>query len=73
MQGWRPQAQNTQKAWVAINVKSDLTLVGFDEKAMLNGVSLGFNTVNNVISTNESHSCVRVSAQLTLRQSVTSS
>ncbi|PVH89200.1 polysaccharide lyase family 1 protein [Cadophora sp. DSE1049] len=52
MNGWRPQAQNSQKAWVSINVKSDLTLIGFDENAMLNGVSLIFNTVNNVIIRN---------------------
>ncbi|KAK0102343.1 hypothetical protein ONS95_005966 [Cadophora gregata] len=52
MNGWRPQAQNSQKSWVSINVKSDLTLIGFDENATLNGVSLIFNTVNNVIIRN---------------------
>ncbi|KAL5321531.1 hypothetical protein ACEPPN_009490 [Leptodophora sp. 'Broadleaf-Isolate-01'] len=52
MNGWRPQAQNSQKAWVSINVKSDLTLIGIDENALLNGVSLIFNTVNNVIIRN---------------------
>ncbi|KAH7351202.1 pectin lyase fold/virulence factor [Rhexocercosporidium sp. MPI-PUGE-AT-0058] len=52
MNGWRPQAQNSQKAWVSINVKSDLTLIGVDENALLNGVSLIFNTVNNVIIRN---------------------
>ncbi|KAK2627535.1 hypothetical protein QTJ16_003501 [Diplocarpon rosae] len=50
--GWRPQAQNSQKKWSSIDVKSDLTLIGLDESAYLNGVSLVFNAVNNVIIRN---------------------
>ncbi|KAI9049851.1 hypothetical protein LZ554_006001 [Drepanopeziza brunnea f. sp. 'monogermtubi'] len=52
MNGWRPRAQNGQKDWVSISVKSDLTLIGLDENAYLNGVSLIFNLADNVIIRN---------------------
>ncbi|EKD12796.1 uncharacterized protein L3040_006950 [Drepanopeziza brunnea f. sp. 'multigermtubi'] len=52
MNGWRPRVQNTQKEWVSINVKSDLTLIGMDGDAYLNGVSLIFNLADNVIIRN---------------------
>ncbi|KAL3422291.1 Pectate lyase plyB 1 [Phlyctema vagabunda] len=59
MNGWRPQAQNSQKIWAAINVQSNLTLIGWDGDAYLNGVSLIFNAVSNIIVRNLKMSSVR--------------
>ncbi|OWP02396.1 hypothetical protein B2J93_3184 [Marssonina coronariae] len=67
MNGWRAQAQNSQKEWSSINVKSDLTLVGLDGEAYLNGISLIFNTVNNVISTTSSRDTENQTKSLPVR------
>ncbi|KAK6582061.1 hypothetical protein PZA11_005758 [Diplocarpon coronariae] len=67
MNGWRAQAQNSQKEWSSINVKSDLTLVGLDGEAYLNGISLIFNTVNNVISTTSSRATENQTKSLPVR------
>ncbi|KAH6656870.1 pectin lyase fold/virulence factor [Truncatella angustata] len=50
--GWRGTAQNVQKSWESINVQGDLTLVGWDSNAFLNGVSLVFNVQSNIIIRN---------------------
>lgn len=41
-----------QKSWESINVQGNLTLVGWDSGAYLNGVSLVFNVQSNVIVRN---------------------
>lgn len=51
-QGWRGQAQNVQKSWESIDAKGDVTLIGWDSDAYLNGVSLNFNGQNNIIIRN---------------------
>lgn len=50
--GWRGQAQNVQKSWESVDAKGDVTLVGWDSDAYLNGVSLNFNTQSNIIIRN---------------------
>ncbi|KAF9466782.1 polysaccharide lyase family 1 protein [Collybia nuda] len=46
--GWRAQAQNSQKKWEGIDMTSNTTLVGWDADARLAGVRLGMNLVNNI-------------------------
>ncbi|KAI4593155.1 hypothetical protein KJ359_010079 [Pestalotiopsis sp. 9143b] len=50
--GWRGTAQNVQKFWESIDVQGNLTLIGWDSDAYLNGVSLVFNVRSNVIIRN---------------------
>ncbi|KAF3910424.1 hypothetical protein ABW20_dc0105428 [Dactylellina cionopaga] len=52
MNGWRGTAQNVQKGWESINVKGNLTLIGWDRNAYLHGVSLIFNVQSNIIIRN---------------------
>lgn len=48
--GWRAQAQNSQKKWVGIDMTSNTTLIGWNAEARLAGVRLGMNLVNNIHS-----------------------
>lgn len=41
-----------QKSWESVDAKGDVTLVGWDSDAYLNGVSLNFNTQSNIIIRN---------------------
>ncbi|TRX91290.1 hypothetical protein FHL15_007895 [Xylaria flabelliformis] len=50
--GWRGTAQNVQKSWESIDAQGNLTLIGIDSTAYLNGVSLVFNSRNNIIIRN---------------------
>ncbi|KAI1361000.1 pectin lyase fold/virulence factor [Xylaria arbuscula] len=50
--GWRGTAQNVQKAWESIDAQGNLTLIGLDSTAYLNGVSLIFNSRSNIIMRN---------------------
>ncbi|KAF7540267.1 hypothetical protein G7054_g1452 [Neopestalotiopsis clavispora] len=50
--GWRGTAQNVQKSWESIGVQGNLTLIGWDSDAFLNGVSLVFNVQSNIIIRN---------------------
>ncbi|GAP88886.1 putative polysaccharide lyase family 1 protein [Rosellinia necatrix] len=50
--GWRGTAQNVQKSWEAIDAQGNLTLIGMDSTASLNGVSLIFNSRSNIIIRN---------------------
>ncbi|KAK6543337.1 hypothetical protein TWF694_000089 [Orbilia ellipsospora] len=52
MNGWRGTAQNSQKAYESINVRGNLTLIGWDRNAYLHGVSLIFNVQSNIIVRN---------------------
>ncbi|KAF3110205.1 hypothetical protein TWF594_010147 [Orbilia oligospora] len=52
MNGWRGTAQNSQKGYETINVKGNLTLIGWDRDAYLRGVGLIFNVQSNVIIRN---------------------
>ncbi|CAJ2506711.1 Uu.00g078970.m01.CDS01 [Anthostomella pinea] len=52
IQGWRGTAQNVQKSLESIDAKGNLTLIGSDSAAYLNGVSLIFNTRSNIIIRN---------------------
>ncbi|KAK6501146.1 hypothetical protein TWF481_008994 [Arthrobotrys musiformis] len=52
MNGWRGTAQNSQKAYETINVKGNLTLVGWDKDAYLHGIGLIFNVQSNIIIRN---------------------
>ncbi|KAL7266467.1 hypothetical protein RUND412_010985 [Rhizina undulata] len=46
--GWRPVAQNVQKAWETVEIPGDTSLVGWDEWAVLEGVNLKLSSVDNV-------------------------
>ncbi|KAJ7601088.1 polysaccharide lyase family 1 protein [Mycena floridula] len=46
--GWRPVVQQTQKAHVGFSLKSNMSLIGLDNNAALNGINLYLNTVDNV-------------------------
>ena len=48
--GWRPQAQNSQKAWVGMAVPNDTSIIGWDANAKLAGINLSLNVVNNIHS-----------------------
>jgi pectate lyase len=48
--GWRAQVQNTQKAWVAVAVPKDTSIIGWDKNAKLAGVTLGLNSASNIHS-----------------------
>lgn len=48
--GWRPQAQNTQKTWVGMAVSNDTSIIGWDKNAKLAGINLSLNTVTNIHS-----------------------
>ncbi|KAI0468305.1 polysaccharide lyase family 1 protein [Xylaria cf. heliscus] len=50
--GWRATVQNVQKAWESIDAQGNLTLIGLDSTAYLHGVSLVFNSRNNIIIRN---------------------
>ncbi|GAW22722.1 hypothetical protein ANO14919_122650 [Xylariales sp. No.14919] len=50
--GWRNTAQNAQKSWEAIDAQGNLTLIGLDSTAYLQGVSLVFNSRSNIIMRN---------------------
>ncbi|KAI0859134.1 polysaccharide lyase family 1 protein [Xylaria cubensis] len=50
--GWRGTAQNVQKSWESIDAQGNLTLIGMDSIAYLNGVSLVFNSRSNIIIRN---------------------
>ncbi|KAI2638309.1 polysaccharide lyase family 1 protein [Xylaria nigripes] len=50
--GWRGTAQNVQKSIESIDTPGNLTLIGFDSSANLNGISLIFNTQSNIIIRN---------------------
>ncbi|KAI0554343.1 polysaccharide lyase family 1 protein [Xylaria curta] len=50
--GWRGTAQNVQKSWESIDAQGNLTLIGMDSTAYLNGVSLIFNSRSNIIIRN---------------------
>ncbi|KAI1739897.1 polysaccharide lyase family 1 protein [Xylaria scruposa] len=50
--GWRGTAQNVQKLWESIDAQGNLTLIGMDSTAYLNGVSLVFNSRSNIIIRN---------------------
>ncbi|RVD85296.1 uncharacterized protein DFL_003622 [Arthrobotrys flagrans] len=52
MNGWRGTAQNSQKSYETINVKGNLTLIGWDKNAYLHGVGLIFNVQSNIIIRN---------------------
>ncbi|EPS38455.1 hypothetical protein H072_7795 [Dactylellina haptotyla CBS 200.50] len=52
MNGWRGTAQNVQKAYESINVKGNVTIIGWDRNAYLHGVSLIFNVQSNTIIRN---------------------
>ncbi|KAI1174091.1 polysaccharide lyase family 1 protein [Nemania sp. FL0916] len=50
--GWRGTAQNVQKSWESIDAQGNLTLIGMDSSAHLNGISLIFNSRSNIIIRN---------------------
>lgn len=52
LQGWRGTAQNAQKSRQSIDSKGDVTLIGWDADAYLNGVGLIFNSENNIVIRN---------------------
>ncbi|KAI1827450.1 polysaccharide lyase family 1 protein [Xylaria intraflava] len=50
--GWRGTVQNVQKSVESIDAQGNLTLIGIDSNAYLNGVSLIFNSRSNIIIRN---------------------
>ncbi|KAF2702945.1 polysaccharide lyase family 1 protein [Pleomassaria siparia CBS 279.74] len=50
--GWRGTAQNVQKSTQTIDAQGNVTLIGWDADAYLNGVGLVFNSRSNIIIRN---------------------